>query len=124
MIKCRFCQAVMLPNESVMPDSDTEYRYCTWDCHNCPSTVRQSADDKDWFAILTFYNGHWFEIMQMYTESGSKDPPLLSIYKLTPYTNDAGNISVKSEFVMELNVNGNITPQNIKDKLAVILTFS
>jgi hypothetical protein len=25
---------------------------------------------------------------------------------------------------MELNVNGNITPQNIKDKLAVILTFS
>ncbi len=124
MINCRFCQVPMLPAEDIMPDSDTEYRFSTWECHNCPATVRQRSDDPDWFAILAFYNGHWFEVMQMYVKPDSKDPPLLSIYKLTQYINDNYNDAVKSEFVMELNVNGNITPQNIKDKLAVILTFS
>ena len=124
MMNCRFCNVPMLPTEDVMPDSDTEYRYSTWECHNCPATVRQRNDQQDWYAILAFYNGHWFEVMQMYTEKGSKEPPLLSIYKLTPYINDQYTDSVKSEFVLELNVNGNITPQNIKDKLAVILTFS
>lgn len=124
MMNCRFCNVPMLPTEDIMPDSDTEYKYSTWECHNCPATVRQRNDHQDWYAILAFYNGHWFEVMQMYTEEGSKDPPLLSIYKLTQYINDEYNDAVKSEFVMELNVNGNITPQNVKDKLAVILTFS
>lgn len=123
-MNCRFCQMPMLPVEEVMPDSDTEYKYSTWECHNCPATVRQRNEDLDWFAILAFYNGYWFEVMQMYTEPNSKDPPLLSIYKITQYINDDYNNAIKSEFVMELNVNGNITPQNIKDKLAVILTFS
>ena len=124
MMKCMFCQAPMLPNEDVMPDSDTQYSHCTWECHNCPATVRQRKDQQDWFAILAFYNGSWFEVMQMYTKEESKDPPLLSIYKLTQYINDVHEYAIKSEFVMELNVNGNITPQNIKDKLAVMLTFS
>lgn len=114
----------MLPTEDVMPDSDTVYKYSTWECHNCPATVRQRPDETDWFSILAFYNGSWFEVMQMYTTANSKDPPLLSIYKLTQYINEDYEDAVKSQFVMELNVNGNINPDNIKEKLAVILTFS
>ena len=124
MKKCRFCDTPMLPLEDIQPESDVSINHCMWECHNCPSTVKSYSNDEDWFSILTFYKGHWYEVMQFYTEQDSKEPPLLTIYKLTVYQTDTHNTSILSEFITEFNVNGNITPQNIKEKLATLLVFS
>lgn len=122
---CRFCQTPMLPIEDIPPESDMSVNHAMWECHACPATVKQYTDDPSWFSILTFFNGHWYEVMQMYTPAEiHKEPPLLSIYKYIMYQNDSHNQSIKSEFVLELSIEGNITPQNINQKLATILTFS
>jgi hypothetical protein len=115
----------MLPIQDIPPDSDARVDYgVLWECHNCPATVKQYDRDEDWFSILTLYNGHWYEIMQMYTAADSKDPPLLSIYKITLYEDEYEQPNIKSVLALELNINGQITPQNINSKLSTILTFS
>lgn len=114
----------MLPLEDISPESDVSITHCMYECHACPSTVKYYSSDEDWFSILTFYNGHWHEVMQFYSKSDMTEPPLLSIYKYVIYKPDAYNTSIKSEFVMEFNFDGKITPQNIKEKLATFLTFS
>jgi hypothetical protein len=124
-MNCRFCQTPMLPIQDIPPDSDALVdHYTLWECHCCPATVKQYDSDEDWFSLMTFHNGHWYEVMQMYTSIGSKEPPLLSIYKLTMYEDDFDRQNIKSSLILEINVDGQITPQNIKTKLATILTFS
>lgn len=115
----------MLPIVDIVPDSDTSVLFSMWECHNCPSTVKQYADDDYWFSIITFYGGHWYEVMQMYVPPEEhKEPPLLSIYKYTVYKNSQNQPSVRSELAMEFSIDAQITPQNINQKLATILTFS
>lgn len=60
----------------------------------------------------------------MYTGPDSKEPPLLSIYKLTMYEDDFDRHNIKSVLILEKDMDANLTPDNIKDKLATILTFS
>lgn len=124
-MNCRFCNVPMLPIEDIVPDSDQQFEHSMWECHNCPATVKQYTSDPSWFSILAFYNGHWYEVMQMYVPEGNhKDPPLLSIYKYTIYLNDLGKPNIRSELAQEHSFDGRITPQNIKDKLATFLVFS
>lgn len=126
MILCRFCGKPMLPIVDIIPDSDTTVEHSMWECHSCPATVRQYDGDQDWFSIFGFFNGSWYEVMQFYVlaPQDTKEPPLLSIYKLTPYRNENKQSSIKSEFVREWNIDGNITPENIQSKLATLLVFS
>jgi len=115
----------MLPIQDIPPDSDARVDYgVLWECHNCPATVKQYDRDEDWFSITAFHNGHWYEVMQMYTSPESNDPPLLSIYKITLYQDEYEQPNIKSVLALELNIDGQITPQNINSKLATILTFS
>ena len=124
-MNCRFCEAPMLPIQDIPPDSDARVDYgVLWECHNCPHTVKQYDMDEDWFSIMVLYGGHWFEVMQMYTSWGSKEPPLLSIYKITIYKDEYEQSNIKSVLALELNIDAKITPENIKSKLATILTFS
>lgn len=113
----------MLPIEDIPPDSDISVNHAMWECHNCPATVKSYNDDEDWFSILSFFNGHWYEVMQFYTDTG-KEPPLLSIYKYTIIQTDKHNTQVQLILAKEFNLDGKITPQNIKEKLATLLVFS
>lgn len=126
MKNCRFCKKPMLPITDIIPDSDTSVDHSMWECHFCPATVKEYGGDEDWFSILGFWNGNWYEVMQFYvlTDLDPKEPPLLSIYKLTTYDNDGKQPCVKSEFVKEWNIDGKITPENIQHKLATLLVFS
>lgn len=124
-MNCKFCQTPMIPIQDIPPDSDARVEHCVlWECHACPSTVKHYDNDEDWFSILTFFNGCWYEVMQMYTSPSSKEPPLLSIYKYTFYQDEYDQPNIKSVLALELNIDGQITPQNIDSKLATILTFS
>jgi len=111
---------------SFMADADISVENSMWECHMCPRTVKEFKDDPLWFSILSFFNGHWYEVMQMYicNDKECKDPPLTSIYKYTFYTDDSQRPCIKSDLVLELNEDPKITPQNVDEKLAVILTFS
>lgn len=122
---CRFCKTPMLPIQDIPPDWETTIDHVMWECHACPATVKQYTDDPSYFAIMTFYNGHWYEVMQMYVPEGAHtDPPLLSIYRYTYYVDEFKRNCIKTELALELSIEGNITPQNINQKLATILTFS
>lgn len=124
-MNCRFCNTPMLPIQDIPPDSDARVDYGVyWECHCCPNTVKQCDDGEDWFSIMAIHNGQWYEVMQMYINIGSKEPPLLAIYKLSIYEDEYDRPNIKSTFVLELNIDGQITPQNINTKLATILTFS
>lgn len=126
MKDCRFCGKPMLPITDIIPESDTSVEHSMWECHNCPATVKQYDNDEDWFSILGFWNGHWYEVMQFYTLSpyDTTEPPLLSIYKYTTYRNENKQPCVRSEMVKEWNIDGKITPENIHQKLATLLVFS
>lgn len=117
----------MIPvTNSFMAEADIEVDNCMWECHLCPRTVRQYEDDDLWFSILSFYNGSWYEVMQMYicNEKECKEPPLTSIFKYIFYTDDKNKSCVRSPMVIELSEDPKITPQNVDEKLAIILTFS
>lgn len=94
-----------------------------WLCYKCPNVVKQFSNKVDSFVIMTRLKDSWYEIEQMYTSPDSKEPPLLSISKYF-FIKEGEKLFTKLEFVLELNVDGRITPENIKDKLATILTFS
>jgi hypothetical protein len=123
---CRFCGVDMLPMEDITPQSDIQVGFSLWECHNCPSTVRQYTNDPDWYSILAFFNGSWYEVTQIYIENPdiNKGPSLLAIYKYTIYMDENDKPNIKSDLALELNIDGKITPQNVKEKLATILTFS
>jgi hypothetical protein len=125
MKNCRFCNKPMLPVIDIITESDSTVEHCMWQCHACPATVTQSYDE-DWFSLLAFWNGHWYEVMQFYVlrPDDTKELPLLSIYRYTTYLNDSDQPCLKSEFVKEWNMDGKITPENIQHKLATLLVFS
>ena len=93
-----------------------------WLCYNCPNVVKQ-RNNIDSFSIMTRLKDSWYEVEQMYTAPDATEPPLLSISKYV-FVQEDERFFAKSEFVLELNVDGRITPENVKDKLATILTFS
>ena len=129
-MKCRFCEYPMLPISDINPDSDTQVDHNWWECHHCPATVRQYGTDKDWFSILAFFHGHWYEVMQFYvldqleTQLTKREPPLVSVFKLTVYMDGNKKPCVKSEMVVEVNEDAKLTPQNIHQKLATLVVFS
>lgn len=117
----------MIPaTDAFMADADITIEHSMWECHACPRTVREYADDDLWFSILSFYNGHWYEVMQMYicNDPKCKDPPLTSIYKYTFYEDAQGRPCLKSNLVFEISEDPKLTPQNVDEKLAFLLTFS
>lgn len=125
MKNCRFCGKPMLPIIDILPDSDSTVEHSMWECHACPATVKEWEEPKYGFAILAFYNDHWYEVIQMYVPEGEHDdPPLTSIYKYTLYENEFEQPCVKSELALELSIDSKITPQNIQQKLAMLLVFS
>ncbi len=125
MKNCRFCNKPMLPKTDTFPaDFDITVEHSIWECHACPNTVKEYDDDDCWFSITAFFNGNWYEVMQSYVCSNCKEDPLLSVYKYTLYEDSTGNVNLKSEFVMELSQDAKITPQNVEQKLAMLLVFS
>lgn len=122
-MNCRFCYGEMVAGNKTYPTLGKAFSEIKeWLCYNCPNAVRQFSNT-DSFTIMVRYNESWYEVEQMYTQENSKEPPLLSISKCVFYEEE-GKYLVKNEFVLELNVDGKITPQNIQDKIATILTFS
>lgn len=111
-----------------MADADITVDKSMWECHFCPRTVREYEDDDLWFSILSFFNGHWYEVMQSYVckdpNCTAPEPPLTSIYKYTFYEDSQERPCLKSELVFELSEDPKITPENIDSKLAILLTFS
>lgn len=129
MKNCRFCNKPMLPiNDGFMADIDISVEHSMWECHFCPRTVKEYDDDDLWFSIVTFYNGHWYEVMQSYIcrdpNCSAPEPPLISIYKLTMYEDEQERPCLKSKLVFEISQDPKITPQNVDEKLAMLLTFS
>lgn len=129
MKDCRFCQKPMLPCINEFPaDMDITVEYTHWECHYCPRTVKEYDDTDLWFCITSFYNGSWYEVMQSYICTDPKcipsDSPLTSIYKYTMYEDFQERPNIKSELVLELNEDIKVTPQNVDEKLALLLTFS
>jgi hypothetical protein len=125
MKTCRFCQKPMLPATNEFPgDMDIPVDHSLWECHFCPRTVKEYEDDDLWFSIVGFYNGNWYEVMQMYVCGECKDPPLTSIYKYTLYEDDQERPCIKSVLAFEISEDAKITPQNVDSKLALLLTFS
>ncbi len=124
-MNCRFCKTPMLPLLDIPLDSDTTANWTLWECHACPHTVKSYEKEEDWYSILSFYNGHWYEVVVFYTDT-KQEPPFISIYKYTTYKGEKGDWVVKSELIKELDIDPStqITPQNIQSKLATILTFS
>lgn len=129
MKSCRFCQKPMLPaHGGFAADMDITIEYVHWECHNCPRTVKEYDDADTWFSVMSFYNGNWYEVMQSYVCTDPKcipsDPPLTSIYKYTLYKDSNSRNCLKTELVFELSQDIKLTPQNIDDKLAMLLVFS
>lgn len=127
MKNCRFCNKPMIPaTGSFMAEADITVEHSMWECHFCPRTVREFEDDELWFSIMSFYNNHWYEVMIMYVCKDIKcsDPPLTSIYKYSFYEDVQERPCVKSELVFEISEDAKITPYNVDEKLAMLLTFS
>lgn len=123
-MNCRFCHNKMTAGNKTYPELGQAFNDIReWLCYSCPNVVKQFSNNADSFTIMTRLNDSWYEVEQMYTAPGATEPPLLSISKYA-FIKEGEKFYAKSEFILELNVDGKITPQNIKDKLATILTFS
>lgn len=128
-MNCRFCNKPMVPStDGFMADADLTVEHSIWECHFCPRTVKEYEDDDLWFSILGFYNGHWYEVMQSYicndANCKTKEPPLTSIYKYIFYEDSQKRPCIKTELVFEISQDPKLTPHNVDEKLALLLTFS
>ena len=124
-MNCRFCKTPMLPLLDIPVDNTIIAEGTVWECHACPSTVKSYEKEEDFYSILSFYNGHWYEIAVFYTDT-NMEPPFISIFKYTEYKRKDGRSGIIIDLIKELDIDPStqITPQNVNSKLATILTFS
>lgn len=119
--KCQFCDSILLPTHSDhhgMPSMAG----IQWFCINCPCQVAYGTNMDD-YTLMVLHNKYWYNIAYL---PHSKQ---YVIYKLTTYLAvhpERANESIYStrELIKTIESEKNITPQNAKDKLLTILTFS
>lgn len=116
--KCKFCKVELCP---LNPGIGGTYTYGYWMCYACPVPVKYSGPECEFFSLTCCYNNRYYIL----SYSPKSEKFSLSYISVTPFLIEDGIETPYVELHAVLNAQNltNITPQNIKQKLATILTF-